>query len=256
MRGYRGMTTERAREVREKGHSDALEFAHLIGMSDTYLNDLNAKKDVIDKSGDAHSVKSGKKKWQLFLYSISRFQEDETFQSMNGIGQILVNCINAFPPTFEEYKQNKAIYKEQLKKSMIELKEKLQNKTRVKSFFNKALFNFGEVKYLTVKHNDVFHVFLNNDVNKAFSDNLIVENSKSRSAVSYDAQKVIFKYNGTNLAELEVRTDSLVHYKRVCFNMMKPRALILLFDKIKFEKMFTEKIYLYGNASKTFGRWK
>ncbi|NUM32592.1 MAG: hypothetical protein HUU47_09760 [Bacteroidetes bacterium] len=86
----KGLSSEDARKVRQKGHDDAFEFAMFIGLESDYQNDIVAKKDVIDLSGDAHSVKSGNKKWQLFLYGINRFRDDDFFQTMNGIGQILV----------------------------------------------------------------------------------------------------------------------------------------------------------------------
>mgnify|MGYP001604182323 CR=1 FL=1 len=62
----RSLSTEDARWVRQRGYNDALEFALAIGLPRDYQNDPQAKKDVIDKSGDAHSVKSGEKKWQIF----------------------------------------------------------------------------------------------------------------------------------------------------------------------------------------------
>jgi hypothetical protein len=64
MKRKRGLNTENARIIRQKGYDDALEFAVAIGLDNDYKNDIKAKKDVIDPSGDAHSVKSGEKKWQ------------------------------------------------------------------------------------------------------------------------------------------------------------------------------------------------
>ena len=90
MRKKRGLNAEDARMVRQKGHDDALKFALAIGLSSDYKNDIKAKKDVIDPSGDAHSVKSGKKKWQIFLYGLGRFRKDEAFIVMNGIGELLM----------------------------------------------------------------------------------------------------------------------------------------------------------------------
>ena len=58
----RGLSTEGARIVRQRGHDDALAFALSIGLDSDYKNDVVAKKDVIDLSGDAHSVKSGAKR--------------------------------------------------------------------------------------------------------------------------------------------------------------------------------------------------
>ena len=68
----RGGTTEQAREYRQKGHDVAKKFAHLLGLPDDYRRDQKAKKDVIDPSGDAHSIKAGDKKWQVFLYGRKR----------------------------------------------------------------------------------------------------------------------------------------------------------------------------------------
>lgn len=210
-------------------------------MDSDYKNDIVAKKDVIDLSGDAHSVKSGAKKWQLFLYGINRFREDDFFQTMNGIGQLLVECIEAFPKDFNEYQKNKIAAKEKCRIPMRKLAELLQEKRRVRSFINKAMFNGGEVNYLTVKHNDIFHTFLNKDVVKVFADAVEVSNSQARSANQVLEQKVIFKYNGNNLAELEMRNDSPVHYRQIRFNMLKPRMMNLLFEKIPLKKEFKER---------------
>jgi hypothetical protein len=68
---------------------------------------MKAKKDVIDRSGDAHSVKGGVKRWQFFLYSKSRFETDDAFQSMNGIGQLLIKALEVFPINYADYVKNK-----------------------------------------------------------------------------------------------------------------------------------------------------
>src|SRR6266436_5350850 len=99
-RRKRGLSSAGARAIRQRGHDDALAFALSIGLPSDYKNDHAAKKDVIDPSGDAHSVKSGEKKWQVFLYGEGRIGSDEAFQVMNGIGDLMLRCIAAFPPTF------------------------------------------------------------------------------------------------------------------------------------------------------------
>ena len=192
----RGLSSEDAKRVRQKGHKDALEFAILIGLKHDYQNDIAAKKDVIDPSGDAHSVKSGNKKWQLFLYGIRCFREDDFFQTMNGIGQLLVQCIEAFPENFDCYKKDKLAAKEKCRAPMRKLKALLQEKRRVRSFINKAMFNGGEVNYLTVRHDDIYHVFLNKEVVSVFANAVIVENSKARSRGQFPEQKVIFNSFG------------------------------------------------------------
>jgi len=254
-RRKRALSSNNARNIRQRGYDDAREFALSIGLSSDYKNDPRAKKDVIDPSGDAHSVKSGEKKWQIFLYGLERFWSDDAFGAMNGIGDLLAECINAFPPTFPAYQRNKTAAKERLRRPMRELAELLQEKRRLRAFLNKSLFNAGEVNYLTVKHEGVFHVFLNQDVIKVFSDNLEVCNSRALSAGQMPEQKVLFRYNGLNLGELEMRNDSETHYREVRFNMIKPKVMGLLFAKIPFIQAFNEVVWIYGNASKRFGRW-
>jgi hypothetical protein len=252
----KAMTTEQARQVRQKGHDDALEFALSIGLNSDYENDRKAKKDVIDPSGDAHSVKSGNKRWQIFLYNKSRFENDYAFQSMNGIGQLLIKCIEIFPEKFSDYVKNKKYYKEKLRKPMKEICDKLQEKRRLKSFIAKSIFNGDEVNYLTVKHEGKFHVFLNRNVVDTLSDFLEISNSQARRENETPEQKVLFKYNGKNLGELEIRNSGENHYREVLFVMNKLKVLELLFDKISLKKNFNEKVLVYGDAAKKFGNWK
>ena len=105
-RRSRASSSGRARAYRQAGHDNALLFALELGLGEDYKNDHQAKKDVIDPSGDAHSVKSGGINWQLFLYRRNRFLTDDGFLALNGIGLLLVHCIDAFPPSFEEYRNN------------------------------------------------------------------------------------------------------------------------------------------------------
>lgn len=255
-RRKRALSSEAARNIRQRGYKDALEFALSIGLSSDYKNDPRAKKDVIDPSGDAHSVKRGEKKWQIFLYGLERFWSDNAFGAMNGIGDLLAECINAFPPTFAAYQRNKIPAKERLRRPMRKLAELLQDKRRLRAFLNKSLFNAGEVNYLTVKHEGIFHIFLNQDVVQVFGDKLEVCNSRALTAGQMPEQKVLLRYNGINLGELEMRNDSEIHYRQVRFNMIKPKAMELLFAKIPFVQAFNEVVWVYGNASKHFGRWK
>lgn len=255
-RKKRALSSEMARWVRQSGHNDALEFAISIGLPRDYQNDPKAKKDVIDLSGDSHSVKSGEKKWQVFLYGIGRFESDDAFAVMNGMGALLIDCIKAFPDKFEEYQKDKNAAKELLRIPMVKLAEKLQDKQRVRAFLNKALFNGGEVNYLTVKQGGKFHVFLNSDVIDVLGNELQVGNSRAISAGQTPEQKVIFKHNGKNLGELEMRNDSVVHYREVRFNMIKPVVMKLLLEKIPMTAQYSDKVLVYGNAAKRFGRWR
>jgi len=256
VRKKRGLDSEGARKVRQQGHDDALEFALSIGLDTDYQNDAKAKKDVIDPSGDGHSVKSGNKKWQIFLYGLNRFEADESFAVMNGMGTLLINCINAFPLSFEEYQTNKTECKEALRIPMRALAEKLQKPIRLKAFLSKAIFNGGEVDYWTIKHEGVFHVFYYRDVIDVMSKYFEVCNSRAISKGQFPEQKVLLKYNGLNVGEIEMRNDSLIHYRQIRFNMIKPRAMELLFEKIPFTKKYNDNVFLYGQTEKRFGRWK
>ncbi len=92
----RASSSDQARAYRQTGHDNALRFAMALGLGRDYRNDLQAKKDVIDPSGDAHSVKSGEKKWQILLYGLGRFWDDATCGAMNGIGDALTACQELF----------------------------------------------------------------------------------------------------------------------------------------------------------------
>ncbi|OGZ96453.1 MAG: hypothetical protein A3J10_01225 [Candidatus Sungbacteria bacterium RIFCSPLOWO2_02_FULL_54_10] len=254
-RKKRALSSAGARQVRQQGHDDALEFALAIGLPNDYQNNPHAKKDVIDPSGDAHSVKSGQKKWQVFLYGLGRFESDDAFRVMNGVGALLAECIKAFPPTFAKYQADKISAKEKLRIHMRALSEKLSEKPRLRAFLNKSLFNGGEVNYLTVKHDGIFHVFLNQDVINVLSENLEVCNSTGRRTGEISEQKVLLRYNGINLGELEMRNDSEIHYREIRFNMIKPKVMEILFGKIPMTKKFNGKVSIYGNAPKRFGRW-
>ena len=251
----RGLSSDAARRVRQEGHDNARLFALLIGMDHDYLNDPQAKKDVIDPSGDAHSVKSGEKKWQVFLYSRSRFDEDPGFQGLNGIGQLLVAAIDAFPEERRAYLADKLPAKERLRAPMRELRERLRQPRLLRAFLSKAIFNSGEVQYLTVLHEDRLHVFHQRDVVETLVDGFEVLNSKSAGRGGPPEQKVIFKSGGYNVAELEMRNDPRgPHYREIRLNMLIPRAMGLLLT-IEPAEDFTSEVVLHGRARRTFGRW-
>jgi hypothetical protein len=248
----RASTSEQAREYRQRGHDLALEFAKLLGLDADYKNDPQAKKDVVDLAGETYSVKGGVKKWQIFLYGKQRFKTDEIFKGINEIGQIFVDCINSFPTSFIEYEKNKEKYKKQLEPNMIKLANKLKEQRMLKAFISKAMFNAGEVKYLTVYHNYKFHIFWWAEVERILSEKLEVDNSRARTPRQFSNQKVIFRYNEVNLGELEMRNDSDIHYREIRFNMLKPKVMQMLFNNIKNKHEFHAKVIAYGDAVKPF----
>ncbi|MCH9853768.1 MAG: hypothetical protein K0U45_09745 [Alphaproteobacteria bacterium] len=254
-RGFQ--TKEQAQEGRARGHRKAKEFAQIIGMKDDYANDIQAKKDVIDPSGDSHSLKSGKKKWQIFLYSYSRISTDIGFKSMNGMGKYLIALLDAFPNDYEAYVSNKMITKNKLAKAQTELADFLKsNKNILEAFFLKSFFNSGEVNYLTIYGEDEqkYHVFNSGEIAKLLSELLEVANSQARNIGQVSALKTIFKYDGKNIAELEIRTESN-HYREIRFNMyVKALEIFKTIDSNPVLK-FNDNVLVYGVAKKKFGRW-
>jgi hypothetical protein len=257
-RRSRASSSEQARAYRLLGHENARHFAHSIGLPDSYKNDPHAKKDVIDPSGDAHSVKSGQEKWQIFLYGRKRFLMDDGFVALNGVGLLLVHCIDAFPPSFQEYKKNPDAAKERLQAPMRELKDRFQRKALLRAFLMKAIFNGGEVNYLDVLHDGIFHVFLNTDVVQHMGECFEIVNSKAIREGEWDDQKVIMRYLDKSVGQLEMRNDSLKHYQQVRFNMDIQPATSLLLNQIPQGTVLkgTDNVIVHGNAIKSFGRWK
>jgi hypothetical protein len=135
---------------------------------------------------------------------------------------------------------------------MMNLKNKFLEKGkeyRIDAFLNKAFFNSWEVNYLTIKHLDKFHIFLNKDVLKVLSENFEITNSISR---EIPAQKVLFKYNWKNVGELEIRNSWKNHYKEILFVVNKSKMVDLLFWKIERFQEFNDKVIVYGNATRKF----
>ena len=185
----------------------------------------------------------------------SGFVEDDGFQALNGIGTLLIHCIDAFPPTFQQYIHNKDASKVRLQTPMRDLKDRFQRKALLRAFLRKSLFNGGEVNYLTIYRNEIFHVYWNDDVVGLMAREMSVENSTARNEGQFDAQKVIFVYQGVNAGELEMRNDSEQHYGEVRFNMNIEPCFALLQSASLDHAQYCQDITVYGRAVKTFGQW-
>jgi len=244
----KAMTSEKASYVKRKGHADAREFAELLGIGKEYKSEPQAKKDVIDLDGHSYSVKSGEKKWQIFLYGKTRFEQDYTFRGMNGLGELFLQCIESFPESRDNYLKNKELYKGKLQTSMYTLCEKLKEKRILAAFIDKSMFNSGEVDFLVIKENLIFHVFWGKEVVEILTNNFEVENSKSRGRNQFDAQKVVFKVEGKTYGEIEMRNDSESHYREVKFWLDKKLTFNLLKSQIKNSKELKSYIVLYDKA--------
>lgn len=254
----RAMSSKQASVVKLRGHAKEKEFANLIGLGNAYQNDKKAKKDVIDHNGGGHSVKSGTW-WQIFLYSAGRIRNDYGFLAMNGMGQLILDCLNIFPQNFEDYQKDKQKYKNLLQTPMTKLCEKLQDKNRLKAFLSKSIFNGGEVQFLTIFSKDSnIHVFYYKDVIDILAQNFSVENSRALNLNQTNAQKVLFK-SPINIGEIETRNDSKVHYKEIKFRLNAKKTLEILTNNITnkdipktINGVFNERIYRYEQAIKKF----
>ena len=112
-----GMSSEKARRVKERGHKKEFIYANLIKGE---IVKGTKKEDVKDSNGRIHSLKGGgeiqKKsgrhgKWQIFLYKKSRFEQETTFYGR----EIILNILNQFPLTYQEYEETKKQVKEKIK---------------------------------------------------------------------------------------------------------------------------------------------
>lgn len=250
MHKKKAMTSEKASFVKRKGHLDAAEFALFLGIGKEYKSEPQAKKDVIDSEGHSYSVKSGEKKWQIFLYGKTRFEKDYTFKGMDGLGDLFLKCIDNFPESRKKYLSNKEMYKKKLQKIMKMLCLKLKDKRVLAAFIDKSIFNSGEVDFLVIKEREIFYVFWNREVVDILSNSYEVENSKARGKGQFDDQKVIFKVSGKTHGEIEMRNDSEIHYREIKFWLDKKLTFELLKSKIKEFKNLNEKIVFCGKTIK------
>lgn len=249
----RAMTSEAASRVKLAGHEAEKEFAELIG---GHIYPGSRKKDVVDIQGNMHSVKSGEKKWQIFLYCKNRFEESVGFLG----AKLFIACINCFPDKREEYLADKTKYKSNLKKEMRELASFLTQTSPLfihsnkLIFLNEALFHSSEVDYLTIKEGPLFHVFDALQVIKTIDESINVENSKANQEGQMDDQKVIFKLSdkGITMGEIEMRNDSAVHFRQVKFWADREIVLSLLKEKIKPARKKSDQIIAYGKAAIRF----
>jgi len=246
-RKRRSMTSDQARRVRANGFQAEEEFASLIsGRTRTSAK----KKDVIDQQNGVHSVKSGKKKWQIFLYTKQRFQQEIDFQGC----ELFIELIDSFPNSRENYVANKDKYKNILKGRMVQLKDYLSRSNNKLIFFKKAFLNNGEVDYFTIKEGDVFHVFDGQEVIETIDNSTVLVNSKAKRRGEIDDQKVVFKLanSGVTIGEIEMRNDSPVHYRQVKFWMYKEKTLNLLKSKIRSERQKYHRVIAHGRAISKF----
>ena len=208
------------------GHINEHDFAELIG-GEVNKGSHTDKRDVVDSQHGMHSVKAGEW-WQIFPYGEERLRANTIFQGLGGIANILIDCINAYPPRWDDYRADQDAAKERLRPHMRALLAELKKPGLLKAFLDKALFDGGNADYLSIfpgdadkdKSRKCFHVFHKDDVTKALLDDLEVQNSKARRAGQTPELKVVFRSRtlGRQIGEIEDRHDSKTHYRETKFS--------------------------------------
>ena len=260
MHARRAMTSDQASEVKIAGHLNEHDFAELIG-GEVNLGAHTDKKDVIDRQHRSHSVKAGVW-WQIFLYSRERLKTNTIFQGIGNVADIMVDCIDAYPPKFQDYKAEKLQAKTRLQPQMQRLLAELQQPKIFNAFLNKALFDGGNADYLSLfpgkaridKSKKIFHVFHKDEVVAILASDVTLRNSKARNAREMDDQKVTFMsvLHGKNIGEIEDRHDSPAHYREMKFRLHAESVFKILKNNIKEKKRARPQVYTYGKAVRLF----
>ena len=253
------MTPADASRRKVRGHKNERAFANLIDgeVSKALQTD---KRDVLDRTHRFHSVKSGTW-WQIFLYARSRFETNTVFQGLGALSELIIACLDAFPENYADYRTDREASKLRLQTPMRSLCEELGKPGILPAFFEKSLFNAGEVQYLTILPANLsdapdnakeFHIFDRHDVVQTLCANLEITNSKARNANQTDDQKVLFRLDEKNCGEIEVRTDSAVHHRQAKFRLNGTRIAQLLIDQIGTPNRVSPQLLTYGRAGRTF----
>ena len=226
----RAMSSEVASAKKRGGHEWEKVFAAKIG-GEVSRGSIRGKKDIVGPNHETYSVKGGKYS-QVFLYKRQKIVENTIFQALGNTASILIACIDAFPPHYHQYLQDKMATKRRLQVPMRMLKDELSQPRILRAFFSRAFFNGNEVDYLAIRDipTDRFCVFGQKDVVDIMTDHFSVENSKAQRRGEVDDLKVLFKYRRLNVGEFEMRNDSIKHYREVKFRLNNPRALEMLCD--------------------------
>ncbi|MXV85678.1 hypothetical protein F4X88_02015 [Candidatus Poribacteria bacterium] len=252
----RAMTSTAASYKKRTGHINEQHFAYLI--DGDVVGDRTDKTDVIDQSDNTYSVKGGEW-WQIFLYGRERFVTNTEFREIGNLADLFIDCIDAFPENRNDYFEDKIYFKKRLQEPMRQLKDEICRPTIFPQLLSKAIFNGNEVGFLSILSKDLsrqdvpldqkhFHLFSAEDVVRLLSMKLQIENSRARGRGQMDAQKVIFRYSNKNVGEIEIRTDSNVHYKQAKWRFNSPAILSLL--QSNFAVIFVEnrQTSVYGSA--------
>ena len=252
----RAMSSEHASDVKVSGHRNEEDFAYLIGGRVNQGSHLD-KKDVVDAQDRSHSVKAGTW-WQIFLYGRERLATNTIFQGLGNLADIMIDCIDAFPESFEEYQRDKQAAKHNLQEPMRRLQAELSNPRLFRAFLDKSLFDGGNADYLSFtlgkanrsRGDKVFHIFHKDEVVRALADDIEIRNSKARRPDETDDQKVTFrsKQLRRNIGEVEDRHDSPGHYREMKFRLNAGSVYGILEAAISHRVEVSQQLMVYGGA--------
>jgi hypothetical protein len=267
-----------ASKYKLKGHQDEVEFSKFI---DGEIVPGVGKTDFIDNKKNKYSIKGGKKKWQIFLYGTKRFESDPGFEFSN-IGKMFKNSLNCFPDDYVIYKQDKDLAKEQLKEffdqnqrkphdveeylsilgeqnSYLNAKINLEKNNKIikncfldqsilHQFLMKSIFNNEEVDFWVIKNGQNFQIYRSIEAVNALVSELQPALSSLKQGrsddINFPGQKVLLR-SKTNVIELEVRNDSVKHYKQIRFNMIREKTLLILDKHFKQHYKINEKLIFF-----------
>ncbi len=247
----KAMLSQEASEKKLKGHAEEELLANKIGGK---VITGHTKPDVKSKSEKLLiSVKGFVQKYQIFLYSKRRFIESDDFSEL---APYFIKCISSFPDNRNEYKIDKDIYKEKLRRSVGELTEKI-NDGNLEYFLDGAFFN-DEANAICLKDNkDCFYFYEPYEFLKYLSEIVRVTKSKGSKVFAAGGQKVVFQAplgkddSYVTIGEIEIRHDP-ANYGGLKFWMCGPKErnslLRLLRKKITKEEEINDGIILCGKS--------
>lgn len=224
---YKGMTSEKAGDVKNEGHAREDEFAFLIGGS---VIPGHGKGDVRDTCRKKHSVKAGKK-LQICLHASSSIPTVFRTPAEMVIRQAICDVL-IYPENLQEYERDTARFKNLLAPAMRALADVLKDPENLRLFFKRTFFNSEDVDYLTILSDPwKFSTFSRAEVLDVLVFNATV-------LCSEGDQKVIFKYpvglNGRviTVGEIEIRHDQH-HVNEFKFWMSKQLLFVLLSEHLE-----------------------
>jgi hypothetical protein len=157
--------------------------------------------------------------------------------------------------------------KRNLAKATPDVIDKLKDKNYLNKFLGEAIFNNEEVSFLiikdsTYKKDNSHNIFSKEDVLETLCREITPAISKAGNVpqdYNVSGQKTLLRYmkknGGTkNIAEIEVRTDSVSKYRSIRFNMYSRDVLYLLLERNNnlSSKEINKNVIAYGSAIKCF----